>query len=110
MSGQAGGGGEMRPPGDDRFERRIRYVLSVIIVVVSFVYVLVSAATSGAVPLPDIRYVAPFVGMAIVVVWQLDLADFRSLLRLPIGPFARAILDLLIAAGSKRRDDEGGGR
>lgn len=87
------------PPEPDHFERRVRFVLGVVIVATMFGYVLAAAFTQGTarpLALPDWKYAIPFVLVAFVVVFQLDMRDVRALLRLFLGG---------IASASKEDDD-----
>jgi hypothetical protein len=75
-------------PPDDQLERRVRFFLGVLIILVTFGYIIASAFTQGTerpLALPEWKYAIPFILVAFIVVFQLDLKDLRSILRIVLG-------------------------
>lgn len=80
-------------PPEDRLERRVRFFLGVFIISLTFVYILAAAFTQGTdrpLSLPDWKYAIPFVFVAFIVVFQIDVKDLRFILRLVFGGIAGA--------------------
>ena len=84
-----------KPP-EDRLERRVRFFLGVIIILVVFGYIIAAAFTAGTsreLALPDWKYAIPFVLVAFIVVFQLDMKDVRTIIRIVFGGVAAAAKD-----------------